>query len=424
MVGRTGLISEEQAGAQPAVMGDNAAMLVLLIACSRTPQPVPSTGVQLGPRPYYLVDALPPSPLKSRLMACADGPFVPSDFSIGHRGAPLQFPEHTAQSYRAAARMGAGIIECDVAFTADQALVCRHAQCDLHTTTDILTRPALAAKCTEPFSPADPTTGTPASARCCTSDLTLAEFKTLCGKMDAFDPTATTPAAYLGGTSADRTDLYTSCGTVLSHAESIALLDGLGADFAPELKAPEVEMPFAGQYTQADYARQLIAEYEAAGIAPERVYPQSFSLADVRLWLTETPQFGAQAIYLDARPYEEPDSLPAVIAGMDELASAGVPILAPPLFALLTLDASGAIVPSAYAEAATAAGLDLIPWTLERSGRLAGGGGFYYQSIAPAIDSDGDALVVLDVLAEQVGIRAIFTDWPATVTYYANCTGR
>jgi glycerophosphoryl diester phosphodiesterase len=30
---------------------------------------------------------------------------------------------------------------------------------------------------------------------------------------------------------------------------------------------------------------------------------------------------------------------------------------------------------------------------------------------------------VLDVLARHVGILGIFSDWPATVTYYANCTG-
>ena len=48
----------------------------------------------------------------------------------------------------AAARMGAGVIECDVTFTKDRQLVCRHSQCDLHTTTNILSLPALAAKCT------------------------------------------------------------------------------------------------------------------------------------------------------------------------------------------------------------------------------------------------------------------------------------
>ena len=25
------------------------------------------------------------------------------------------------------------------------------------------------------------------------------------------------------------------------------------------------------------------------------------------------------------------------------------------------------------------------------------------------------------MLAQQVGIKAMFSDWPATVTYYANC---
>jgi glycerophosphoryl diester phosphodiesterase len=30
---------------------------------------------------------------------------------------------------------------------------------------------------------------------------------------------------------------------------------------------------------------------------------------------------------------------------------------------------------------------------------------------------------VLDVLARQVGVRGVFSDWPGTVTFYANCTG-
>jgi len=31
----------------------------------------------------------------------------------------MQFPEHSNVAYRAGARMGAGIVECDVTFTAD-----------------------------------------------------------------------------------------------------------------------------------------------------------------------------------------------------------------------------------------------------------------------------------------------------------------
>ena len=113
-----------------------------------------SFSAQLGPRPFYLIEDMDPGELREELKQCSDGPFLRSDFSIGHRGAPLQFPEHTRESYVAAARMGAGILECDVTFTKDRELVCRHSQCDLHTTTNILEISELAAKCSVPFRPA------------------------------------------------------------------------------------------------------------------------------------------------------------------------------------------------------------------------------------------------------------------------------
>lgn len=160
-----------------------------------TSQADSGTSVQLGPRPFFLVEDMAPGSLKSQLQACAADrdTYRKSDFSIGHRGAPLQFPEHTKESYEAAARMGAGIVECDVTFTKDKELVCRHAQNDLHTTTNILATP-LAAKCTTPFTPAtfdaNGEVTAPANAECRASDVTLAEFRTLRGKMDAFNPRA------------------------------------------------------------------------------------------------------------------------------------------------------------------------------------------------------------------------------------------
>jgi hypothetical protein len=57
------------------------------------------------------------------------------------------------------------------------------------------------------------------------------------------------------------------------------------------------------------------------------------------------------------------------------------------------------------------------------SGLLDEGGGWSYQTIADASDNDGDMLKVLDVPARDVGIIGIFSDWPATVTFYANCMG-
>jgi glycerophosphoryl diester phosphodiesterase len=142
--------------------------------------------IELGPRPAFLINDMEPSRLQRKLLSCADDEPRRTDFSIGHRGAPLQFPEHTRESYEAAFRMGAGILECDVTFTSDEELVCRHSQNDLATTTNILLTP-LASTCIIPFTPAvfDATGNvvTPATAECRTSEITLEEFKSLRGKM-------------------------------------------------------------------------------------------------------------------------------------------------------------------------------------------------------------------------------------------------
>lgn len=385
--------------------------------------------IQLGPRPFYLIGDMEESSLKDELQQCTEGPYKRSYFSIGHRGAALQFPEHTEESYVAAARMGAGIIECDVTFTSDRELVCRHSQCDLHTTTNILAIPDLADKCSQPFTPAefDPISGeliTPASARCCTSDITLEEFKTLCGKMDASDPTATNVEEYLGGTANYRTDLYATCGTLLSHAESIELFKWLKVKMTPELKSPSVDMPYEGDYTQEDYAQQMIDEYKMANVHPKKVFAQSFNLDDVLYWIENEPRFGKQAVYLDGRygdsafQHDDPNTW---VPTMEELSGMGVNIIAPPMWMLLALNDSDQLIPSIYADEATNAGLDIITWTLERSGFLKNGGGWYYQTVSDVINNDGDMFEVLDVLAMDVGIIGIFSDWPATVTYYANC---
>lgn len=387
-----------------------------------TAQAHESAPAQIGARPMFLVETMKDSALKTKLQSCENGPFRAHDFSIGHRGAPLQYPEHTAQSYSAAARMGAGIIECDVAFTKDKELVCRHAQNDLATTTDILVRPDLAAKCTQPFVPANPATGEKAKAECRTSDVTLAEFLTLNGKMDASNADALTPEEFLGGTVDYRTDLFTP-GTVMSHKQSIALINSFGRKFTPELKTPAVEMPYQGTYTQADYAQQMVNDYKDAGVAPENVFLQSFLLEDVLYWIANEPEFGKQAVYLDdqynndAFDVSNPDTWEY---SMQDLADKGVQIIAPPMWMLVAAE-GGKYVPSIYAKQAMEAGLDIITWTLERSGPLTTGGGWYYQTVSEITTTDGDMFELLDVLAKDVGVLGVFSDWPATTTYYANC---
>ena len=387
--------------------------------------------LQLGPRPFFLVHDMDPSALKTKLESCENGPFYRSDFSIGHRGAAMQFPEHTRESYEAAVRMGAGIIECDVTFTKDKELVCRHSQCDLHATTNILATP-LAAKCSKPFTPAEfDLTGKlvkPASAMCCASDITQAEFKTLRGKMDGANVNARAVAEYLNGTPGWRTDLYSgpSSATLVTHPEYIQLIKKLGAKYTPELKSASVPMPFDG-FTQQAYAQKMIDQYKDAGVPARKVFAQSFDLQDILYWIKREPEFGMQAVYLDdIDPTDDnpANDTPKSLAQLQALAAQGVKIIAPPMWALLEVNAKGAIVPSQYALDAKAAGLDIITWTLERSGILADGdGGWYYQTVKSTLNKEGDMLEVLNVLAKDVGIRGIFSDWPATVTYYASCMG-
>lgn len=388
----------------------------------------------LGPRPLYLVDDMDPSPLKEQLLSCANKKMTKRDFSIGHRGAAMQFPEHTKESYVAAARMGAGIVECDVTFTKDKELVCRHSQCDLHTTTNILATD-LASKCSEGFTPAEfdeqGNVISPASAMCCTSDITLAEFKTLKGKMDAGNESATTVEEYLDATPSWRTDLYSQNGTLMTHKESIDLFKSLNVKMTPELKSPSVEMPFDG-FTQQDYAQKMIDEYKAASIPACNVWAQSFNYEDILYWVANTPEFGKQAVFLDDRyddeNFDHRDNS-TWSPSIEEIVSDGVRYIAPPTW-MLVESIDGEITPSVYAQQAKAAGLNIITWTLERSGPLATGGGWYYQSLngennlegeESIINNDGDQYNLLHVLAKDVGVAGVFADWPATVTYYANC---
>jgi glycerophosphoryl diester phosphodiesterase len=358
--------------------------------------------IQVGQRPLYLVDGMSDSPLKRRLQRCERGPFRRTDFSIGHRGAPLQFPEHTAESYVAAARQGAGIVECDVTFTRDGELVCRHAQNDLHTTTNILTTPLA---------------------------------KSLGGKMDAFNPAARTSAEFLGGTAPWRTDLYAARGTLLSLRESLQLNQKLRVKHTPELKSGDPVSIAAVFGSQEKYALKLTTEMRSAGVRPRDAWPQSFNVEDVLTWVEKT-EYGRQAVYL--LNYNATDPVNDIVIqppydAMDRreyfrmLKQRGVRIIAPPIPALLTVDASGKIVPSQLARDLRSMGFDIITWSLERSDLRQGAAraGFYYDfdPQGRAVAKDSDIFLALDVLARDVRVIGIFSDWPATVTYYANCMG-
>jgi glycerophosphoryl diester phosphodiesterase len=379
------------------------------------------SNVQLGVRPFFLVEGMDNSRLKEKLQRCENGPFRRSTWSIAHRGAPLQFPEHTKESYQAAARQGAGIVECDVTFTKDGELVCRHAECDLHTTTNIVAT-ELNNKCSVPW------TGPGSSPKCCTSDLTVDEFKSLRGKMDASNAAATTAEGFLGGTASFRTDLYNSRGTLLTLRESIALNRKLGVKHTPELKEGDAQRIMTVFGGQENYAQRMIDEFKKAGVEPKDVFAQSFNKNDILYWIKHEPQFGRQAVYLDDIDPTASTPLPRIsLEELRELRRAGVRIIAPPIFALLAVDSHDRIVPSQYALDIKNTGFDIITWSFERADLRKGAGpaGFYYlfDPNNRAIKKDSDMYKALDTLAQQVRIRGIFSDWPATVTYYANCMG-
>jgi len=205
-------------------------------------------------------------------------------------------------------------------------------------------------------------------------------------------------------------DLYATGGTLLTHRDSIQLIRSLGAKFTPELKGPnraaklQVEAVFG---SQAAYAQALVDDYKAAGIPPSHVFAQSFNRPDILYWIQHEPGFGRQAVFLDDRydtgtPRLDPNDPRTWNPGMAELRAQGIRIVAPPIWVLLKVE-NGEIVPSEYAKA---------------------GPEFYYKSTLDALRNDGGILTVLDVLARQVGIIGIFSDWAATVTYYANCMNR
>ncbi|WP_344343975.1 glycerophosphodiester phosphodiesterase family protein [Agrococcus versicolor] len=77
---------------------------------------------------------------------------------VAHRGASGYRPEHSAEAFRLAARLGADMLEPDVVSTRDGVLVLRHEN-EISGTTDVASRPALADRRTTKEVDGQPVTG-------------------------------------------------------------------------------------------------------------------------------------------------------------------------------------------------------------------------------------------------------------------------
>merc|ERR1719197_2392589 len=170
-----------------------------------------------------------------------------------------------------------------------------------------------------------------------------------------------------------------------------------------------------------DQIRQKIMdEYTSAGVKTSQVWLQSFVEEDVMYWINYGGGFGSQAVYLDNSYTDGTTGSGGMMDRFSELAAAGVKILAPPMQMLVKVAGDG-YAASDYAVSAKAHGFDLITWTLERSGPLASGGGWYYGTSNDYTSVDGDMLELTHTLASKVGVLGLFSDWPATTTFYADC---
>ena len=45
----------------------------------------------------------------------------------------------------------------------------------------------------------------------------------------------------------------------------------------------------------------------------------------------------------------------------------------------------------------------------------------FHQTLEELERTEGDKLALLQVLSQDVGVIGVFSDWPATTTFFANC---
>ena len=187
---------------------------------------------------------------------------------IGHRGASGYLPEHTLESYKRAIELGADFIEPDVVATKDGELVVRH-EPNITATTDVSTRPEFANRKTTRQVDGVAETGW------FTTDLTLAEIKTLRAKQPMAERDQSHNGKYAIPTLRE----------VLDLARSEGKRAGRTVGVYPETKHPTYHVN-AGLALE-DRLLALLAEYGyTAKDSP--VIVQSFEVANLKYLRSKT----------------------------------------------------------------------------------------------------------------------------------------
>jgi glycerophosphoryl diester phosphodiesterase len=200
-----------------------------------------------------------------------------------------------------------------------------------------------------------------------------------------------------------------------------------GGKFTPEIKFPDVTMPYNG-FTQDDFVAKMVKDYVDMNIPPSNVWVQTATFSDL-VYLVGKTAYGAQAVALD---FEDDRVAANDQAWIDQRKAAGVKILAPPTYKLVAPNPlagqSGQkdFVPSEFAKKIKASGLGIITWTLSRTGPPLDkpvATDYYWFTLQGKNLSltEGSNFDLLDVFYQDVGIIAIFDDWPSVSSFYANC---
>lgn len=214
---------------------------------------------------------------------------------IAHRGASGYRPEHTLESYRLAARLGADHLEPDLVPTRDGVLVARHEN-NLVGTTDVAVRPEFAGRRTTKEVDGHPVTGW------FTEDFTYAELSTL-------RAVERLPLVRPGNVSHDGRHQVPTFDDVLQVAADESWRQGRTIGVAPETKHPAY---FASLGLAPEQA--LVRSLERFGLSHREapVLVQSFETDNLRLLGRMTPVALLQLVDLHQAERLTPSGLRAV----------------------------------------------------------------------------------------------------------------